>query len=98
MTIGVISMKGFYNMKEKELLEFMKNESLTFSEKAFDLLIEILTIENKIDNGNLDSTTKEVLYNKNEKLVKQFFKEFKKSNQKQLKKFQKNKDKQVNKD
>lgn len=85
-------------MKEKELLEFMKNESLTFSEKAFDLLIEILTIENKIDNGNLDSTTKEVLYNKNEKLVKQFFKEFKKSNQKQLKKFQKNKDKQVNKD
>lgn len=91
-------MKGFYNMKEKELLEFMKNESLTFSEKAFDLLIEILTIENKIDNGNLDSTTKEVLYNKNEKLVKQFFKEFKKSNQKQLKKFQKNKDKQVNKD
>lgn len=85
-------------MKEKELLEFMKNESLTFSEKAFDLLIEILTIENKIYNGNLDSTTKEVLYNKNEKLVKQFFKEFKKSNQKQLKKFQKNKDKQVNKD
>lgn len=85
-------------MKEKELLEFMKNESLTFSEKAFDLLIEILTIENKIDNGKLDSTTKEVLYNKNEKLVKQFFKEFKKSNQKQLKKFQKNKDKQVNKD
>lgn len=85
-------------MEEKELLEFMKNESLTFSEKAFDLLIEILTIENKIDNGKLDSTTKEVLYNKNEKLVKQFFKEFKKSNQKQLKKFQKNKDKQVNKD
>lgn len=85
-------------MEEKELLEFMKNESLTFSEKAFDLLIEILTIEKQIDNGNLDSTTKEVLYNKNEKLVKQFFKEFKKSNQKQLKKFQKNKDKQVNKD
>lgn len=85
-------------MEEKELLEFMKNESLTFSEKAFDLLIEILTIEKQIDNGNLNSTTKEELYNKNEKLVKQFFKEFKKSNQKQLKKFQKNKDKQVNKD
>lgn len=85
-------------MEEKELLEFMKNESLTFSEKAFDLLIEILTIEKQIDNSNLDNTTKEELYNKNEKLVKQFFKEFKKSNQKQLKKFQKNKDKQVNKD
>lgn len=85
-------------MEEKELLEFMKSESLTFSDKAFDLLIEILMIEKQIDNGNLDATTKAELYNKNEKLVKQFFKEFKKLNLKQLKKFQKNKDKQVNKD
>ncbi len=80
-------------MKNKEFLDFVKNESLTLNDKAFDLLIEILKIEKQIDSGNLDSETKSSLFKENEKLVKQFFKEFKKLNQKQFKKFKEYKDK-----
>ena len=84
-------------MKNKEILELMKNESFTLTEKAVDLIIKIVSIRYILENDKPNKEQKVRLEEEKEKLLKQFFKEFQKKNPKQVKMFQEYK-KQKNKE
>lgn len=74
-------------MKNEELQELFKNESFTITEKAYNLLLEIVSIRYIIDNDKPNKEQKHNLEQEREKLEKQFFKEFRKNNKKQVKMF-----------
>ena len=77
--------KSIDEIRKEELQELFKNESLTITEKAYNLLLEIISIIYILDNDKPNKEQRHSLEQEREKLEKQFFKEFKKSNKKQVK-------------
>lgn len=74
-------------MEYEEMKELLKNESLTLTDKAVDLLLKIISIQYILDNDKPKNESKVILEEEKEKIFKEFQKEFQKRNKKQVKMF-----------
>lgn len=74
-------------MEFEEFKELLKDESLTLTEKAVDLLLKLIFIQYILDNDKPKNESKVILEEEKEKFFKEFKKEFQKRNKKQVKMF-----------